>query len=129
MRFNGVNATMQAAVQFAAPAAAGILLSAGNAARRSRGGRSDSGSRHRPPVPRTDSRHKATPGDASAFADLKTGISYSLSEPLIGTLLLLYGLFIFLCVPAGFLAQLLVSRIYGDAYWYLTAVELAGFPE
>lgn len=29
MRFNGINAAMQAVVQFAAPAAAGILLSAG----------------------------------------------------------------------------------------------------
>ncbi len=127
MRFNGVNATMQAAVQFAAPAAAGILLSAGTL-RAALGvdvltAALGIGLLCRVPIP----GHKATPGDASAFADLKTGIRYSLSEPLIGTLLLLYGLFIFLCVPAGFLAQLLVSRIYGDAYWYLTAVELAGF--
>lgn len=40
---------------------------------------------------------------------------------------MVYGLFIFLCVPAGFLAQLFVSRTFGDTYWYLTAVEVVGF--
>ncbi|MGN1074262.1 MAG: MFS transporter, partial [Eubacteriales bacterium] len=30
-------------------------------------------------------------------------------------------------VPAGFMAGLLVSRVYGDTYWYLTASELVGF--
>lgn len=36
-------------------------------------------------------------------------------------------MFIFLCVPAGFMSALLVSRVYGDTYWYLTATELIGF--
>ena len=49
------------------------------------------------------------------------------SDKLLGKVLAVYGIFIFLCVPSGFLAQLLVSRVYGDTYWYLTAVELAGF--
>lgn len=127
MRFNGINAAMQAVVQFAAPAAAGILLSAGTL-RATLGvdvltAALGIGLLCCVPIP----GHKAARGDTSAFADLKTGIRYSLSEPLIGMLLLLYGFFIFLCVPAGFLAQLLVSRIYGNAYWYMTAVELAGF--
>lgn len=39
----------------------------------------------------------------------------------------MYGFFTLLCVPAGFLAGLLVRRVYGDTYWYLTAVELVGF--
>ena len=30
-------------------------------------------------------------------------------------------------MPAGFLAGLFVSRVYGDTYWHLTAVELVGF--
>ena len=46
---------------------------------------------------------------------------------MIGRLLIIYGLFVFLCVPAGFLAGLLVSRVYGDTYGYLTVVELVGF--
>lgn len=59
--------------------------------------------------------------------DLKTGFSYVFSHQEIGKILLLYGKFVFLCVPAGYLAGLLVSRIYGDTYWYLSAVELVGF--
>ena len=41
--------------------------------------------------------------------------------------LIFYGLFTFLCVPSGFMAGLFVNRVYGEAYWYLTAVEAAGF--
>ena len=41
--------------------------------------------------------------------------------------LVIYGLFVFLTVPAGYLSGLLVSRNFGDTYWYLTAVELFGF--
>ncbi|MBP3294821.1 MAG: MFS transporter, partial [Clostridia bacterium] len=41
--------------------------------------------------------------------------------------LTIYGLFVFFTVPAGYLSGLLVSRVYGDTYWYLTAAELAGF--
>lgn len=36
-------------------------------------------------------------------------------------------MFTFLCVPSGFMAGLFVNRVYGEAYWYLTAVEAAGF--
>ena len=54
-------------------------------------------------------------------------IQYTLSDQLIGNVLTVYGLFIFLCVPAGFLSQLFVSRVYGETYWHLTAVELTGF--
>ena len=61
------------------------------------------------------------------LSDLKTGISYVFSRRRISRLLMLYGLFVLLCVPAGFLAGLLVSRVYGDSYGSLTAVELAGF--
>ena len=35
--------------------------------------------------------------------------------------------FIFLCVPAGFLATLFVSRYYGDTYFHITLVEVIGF--
>lgn len=127
MRFNGINATMQSVVQFAAPAAAGALL--------------------------TVSTLSSTlvidivtaiagvgllsavliPGQAlqnegiSVWKDMKTGVKYTFSDKLIGKVLTVYGLFIFLCVPAGFLSQLFVSRVYGETYWYLTAVELTGF--
>ena len=63
----------------------------------------------------------------SVLSEIKAGISYSFSDKMIGNVLKLYGLFILLCVPAGFMAALLVSRVYGEAYWYLSAVELVGF--
>ena len=65
--------------------------------------------------------------ETSVLKDMKIGIKYTLSDKLIGKVLTVYGFFIFLCVPAGFLSQLFVSRVYGETYWYLTAVELAGF--
>ncbi len=127
MRYNGINATMQSVVQFAAPAAAGALLSVSTL--------------------RTTlfvdiitaalgigllacvliPKQTALQEKLSVFSDMKIGIIYSFKDKLIGKLLIVYGLFIFLCVPAGFLAQLLVSRVYGDTYWYLTAMELVGF--
>lgn len=72
-------------------------------------------------------KQKAPQEKLSVFADMKIGVSYAFSDKLIGKLLIIYGLFVFLCVPAGFMAGLLVSRVYGDTYWYLTAVELVGF--
>lgn len=65
--------------------------------------------------------------NVSVFADMKTGIRYAFGDKMIGRILVVYGLFILLCVPAGFMAGLLVSRMYGDTYWYLTAVEFVGF--
>ncbi|MGN1350050.1 MAG: MFS transporter, partial [Anaerovoracaceae bacterium] len=72
-------------------------------------------------------RQPAADRGASVFEDMKEGIRYTVSDKLIGKVLTVYGLFIFLCVPAGFLSQLFVSRVYGETYWYLTAVELTGF--
>ena len=42
-------------------------------------------------------------------------------------MLAVYGCFIALTVPSGYLAQLLAARVYGEHYGILTAVELAGF--
>ena len=127
MRYNGVNATMQSVVQFAAPAAAGALLSFAtlrealcvDVLTAALG----IGLLMAVALPRQPRAEQAQ----SVLADMKVGIRYAFSQKLIGRLLVTYGLFIFLCVPAGFLAQLLVSRVYGDTYWYLTAVELVGF--
>lgn len=127
MRYNGINATMQSVVQFVAPAAAGAILSVGtlratllidiltavfgigllSCVRIAR------------QIPQEES--------GSMLSEMKTGIRYSFSDKRIGKLLIVYGLFIFLSVPAGFMAGLLVSRVYGDTYWYLTASELVGF--
>ncbi len=127
MRYNGINATMQSVVQFAAPAAAGALLTVSTlratlmidvltAA-------VGVGLLSAVAMP----RQEPPQNEGSLLADMKLGIGYAFSHQLLGRLLAVYGIFIFLCVPAGFLAQLFVSRTFGDTYWYLTAVELVGF--
>lgn len=127
MRYNGINATMQSVVQFAAPAAAGALLTIStlgstlliDAATAIVG----IGLLSAVMIPKQAIQNR----ENSVFTDMKAGIKYTLSDKLIGKVLTVYGLFIFLCAPAGFLSQLLVSRVYGETYWYLTAVELSGF--
>ncbi|MBT9776781.1 MFS transporter [Clostridium sp. MCC353] len=127
IRYNGINAAMQSLVQFAAPAAAGIIFSVSSlpatlmidiltAA-------AGIGILLFIPLPKQRGKQE----EASVFSDMKTGLNYAFSNRRIGRLLLVYGLFTFLCVPGGFLAGLLVRRTYGDTYWYLTAVELTGF--
>lgn len=127
MRCNGIHATMQSVVQFAAPAVAGAVLSVGTF-------RSallidiltallGIGLLSCVLLPKQEASGK----QMAVFSEIKAGIRYSFSDRMIGKTLSVYGLFILLSVPAGFMAALLVSRVYGDAYWYLTAVELVGF--
>ena len=56
-----------------------------------------------------------------------TTIRENLSHQGIRPVLAVYGCFIALTVPSGYLAQLLAARVYGEHYGILTAVELAGF--
>ena len=49
---------------------------------------------------------------APVFAEMQEEIRYAVKERFLGKLIMLFGLFIFLCVPAGFLATLFVSRYY-----------------
>ena len=127
MRFNGINATMQSVVQFADPAAAGVLLTINTLSSTLIIDTATAivgiGLLSAVIIPKQAIQNKET----SVFIDMKIGIKYTLSDKLIGKVLTVYGLFIFLCVPAGFLSQLFVSRVYGETYWYLSAVELAGF--
>lgn len=132
MKINGYNASIQSAVQFAAPAAAGLVLS------------------FMPlsavlmidivtavigvgilcfvavPVRETTETSQDVE-NSSMFADMKKGFSYVLSEYSLRYLILSFGLFILLCVPAGFLCSLYVTRYFSDSYIYLSGVELAGF--
>ena len=127
MKYNGMNATMQSIVQFAAPAVAGTVLSIGTF-------RSTLfidivtaligiGLLSCVLLPKQEVSNE----NVSVMSEIKAGISYAFSDKVIGKMLIVYGLFILLSVPAGFMAALLVSRVYGDVYWYLTAVELVGF--
>lgn len=127
IRYNGINATMQSVVQFAAPAAAGALLTSSTLRATLMvdvmTAITGVGLLSAVLIPKQEICKEET----TIFTDMKIGVKYTFSDRLLGKLITVYGLFIFLCVPAGFLAQLLVSRVYGDTYWYLTAVELSGF--
>ena len=127
MRYNGLNAAMQSLVNFAAPAAAGAVFAVSDlrttlmidvvTAVMGTGLLSclalpgQRGTRERSPL----------------LADIRAGVSCAFSHRLAGRLLVLYGLVTFFCVPGGYLAGLFVRRTFGETYWYLTAVELAGF--
>jgi DHA3 family macrolide efflux protein-like MFS transporter len=127
MRYNGINATMQSIVQFAAPAAAAVVLST-NSLRSTLAidiltAMIGIGLLSCILLPKQGKAQKAS----SILADMGIGVRYVYSYIAIRKILILYGLFIFLTIPAGYLSGLLVSRVYGDTYWYLTAVELVGF--
>ena len=127
MKYNGINATAQSIVQFAAPAVAGTVLSIGtfrftlfiDIVTAFIG----VGLLSCVLLPNQETSNE----NVSVLSEIKKGISYAFSDKVIGKILIVYGLFILLSVPAGFMAALLVSRVYGDVYWYLTAVELVGF--
>ncbi len=128
MRVNGINATLQYVIQFLTPAAAGAILSMGNL-------------RATLMIDiltaivgisllfclRLPKTRETTEVQPSVLADVRGGFAYLRSEQFLAKLLLLYGLFILLSVPGGFLSALLVTRVYGGSYWNLTIVELVGF--
>ena len=127
MRYNGINATMQSIVNLAAPAAAGAVFAVSTLSATLMidiviailG----TGLLSCLALPKQNAPTEKT----ALFSDMKIGVLYVFSNKLIGKLLIVYGLFTFFCVPAGYLAGLLVRRIFGDTYWYLTAVEVVGF--
>ena len=126
MKFNGINATVQSVVQFAAPAIAGSILTWGSF----RGAlmvdvvTAIVGIGLLGAIAIPFARKAET---APVFAEMQEGIRYAVKERFLGKLIMLFGLFIFLCVPAGFLATLFVSRYYGDTYFHMTLVEVIGF--
>lgn len=127
MRYNGIYATMQSIVNFAAPAAAGAVFSISTLPATlmidvvttllGTGLLSFLVLPKQNPIAQKD----------SLCSDIKTSVKYVFADKPIGVLLIVYGLFTFFCVPAGYLAGLLVRRTFGDTYWCLTAVELVGF--
>ena len=127
MRYNGINATMQSVVQFGAPAAAAVVLTMSTL-------RAalmidiftaviGIGVFSSILLPKQEKPQEMT----SVLKDIGVGIRYAHSCMAVRKTLVIYSLFVFLTVPAGYLSGLLVSRNYGDTYWHLTAVELFGF--
>ncbi|MBQ1257206.1 MAG: MFS transporter, partial [Clostridia bacterium] len=122
-----INATMQSVVQFGAPAAAAVVLTMSTL-------RAalmidiftaviGIGVFSSILLPKQEKPQEMT----SVLKDIGVGIRYAHSCMAVRKTLVIYSLFVFLTVPAGYLSGLLVSRNYGDTYWHLTAVELFGF--
>ena len=128
MRVNGINATLQSIIQFATPAAAGAILSLGSFVSALLIDIATAvvgiGLLCCIALPRQTIAQGEPP---SVFADVREGLRYIRTERFFAKLMLLYGLFILLSVPGGFLSALLVTRVYGGSYWNLTIVELIGF--
>ncbi len=128
MRFNGINSSMQSMVQFAAPAVAGAIMAFGSL----------NG------ILMIDVLTAIVGVTLLAFisipehciakerkhlpfwADLKEGIRFSFAAQFVGKLLVIYGAFIFLCVPSSFLTALMIERTFGGHYMYLSVNEMVG---
>lgn len=129
IRYNGINGSMMAIVQFASPAVAGGILSVGS---------------FQwillidvvtaiigiiilclVPIGNLFAMEEA-PAE-TFFVDMKAGIIYAAGEKKIRWLLITYGAFIFLSVPSSFLTVLLIERSFGSNYLFLTVNEMAGF--
>lgn len=130
MRANGINSTLQSIANFAAPAAAGAVMSLSNlqwalcidivtAAI------GISLLCFINILSSKDENHGTR--KECLFSDIVGGVSYAVKTKMVGGLLLLFGIFIFLSIPAGFLANLFVARSFGDSYSNLMLVEVVGF--
>ncbi|MBX8939075.1 MFS transporter [Enterococcus gilvus] len=128
IRYNGINSSMMAIVQFASPAVAGAVLSIGSfhwlllldVATALIGIILLS-------FVTITKLKKAEQSEQTFFADMKAGISYAAKELVVKRLLFTYGAFIFLSVPSSFLTVLMIERTFGNSYMYLTVNEMAGF--
>lgn len=129
MRYNGFNSTAQAVIQFAAPAAAGSILAFGSLSTILIVDVATAvvgiGILSALVIPRPNPT--STAQDFSTLSDLKTGIRYSFGKPAIRTVLIVYGIFIFLSVPSGFMSALFVERVFDGNYLYLSISEMVGF--
>lgn len=63
-------------------------------------------------------------GPHTVTAELKSGILYTWTHPLLRVLLISYGVTFILITPASFLSPLMVARTFGDEVWKLTANEM-----
>lgn len=130
MRFNGINSTVQSIIQFAAPAAAGAVMTLGTL----------NNTLYIDvatavvgisvlafiAVPCDIAQAPKAEGE-DALSEIKAGVSYAAQTGTLRRALIIYGAFIFLSVPSGFLSALMVSRTFGESYVNLTVVEMVGF--
>jgi len=129
MKVNGINGSVQSMVNLAAPAVAGAVLSYGEiyyillidvvTAVVGIGVLSF--------VPIPMYQKAAEKMEGGYFADLKEGLRYSLGNRFIRQLMIISIVYALLIVPCAFLNVLMVTRTFGDSYWYLTLNEMLFF--
>ena len=129
MKFNGVNSSIQSVIQFASPLVAGGILVLGSISNilfidviTAVIGVSILSF-----IKIEQKSIQKTEEKASTINDIKEGIRFSISDKLIGKLLLIYGIFIFLSVPSSFMSSLIITRNFGQDYMYLSICETIGF--
>lgn len=129
MKFNGINSSVQSAIQFTSPLVAGAILAFSSISNilfidvltaiigisilifikvENK------------TIIKTEEKN-------SMFKDIKEGIKFSISEKVVGKLLWVYGMFIFLSVPSSFMVSLIITRNFGQDYIYLSICETVGF--
>lgn len=131
MRFNGINSTAQSIIQFAAPAAAGAVMTLGtlNVTLFVDVATAVVGISVLALIAIPGDKKELSPGaeEAGALSEIKAGVSYAAKTAALRRALIIYGVFIFLSVPSGFLSALMVSRTFGESYVKLMAIEMVGF--
>lgn len=129
MKFNGIKSAIESVVQFVAPATAGVILTFASLkdtlyidVATAVIGIGILSFIAIPLIPKHNDENRV-----SFLSDMKAGFGYVRENGILSRVLIIFGLFIFACVPIGFMANLFVSRTYGDSYYYLTFVEVTGF--
>lgn len=64
--------------------------------------------------------------DSSVLKELREGVRYTWSQPLLRVMLVCYAVTFVLITPAAFLSPLMVVRSFGSEVWKLTANECCG---
>ena len=128
-RVNGYNGTIQSIVQFISPFAAGAIMAISpiynilliDVATAIIG----IGILVMLKIPRRQPAEKAK--KTSIFTEMKEGFRFTWKHKFLRKLLATYGIYIFLCVPSGFLTALMIERTFGDNVMLLTVNETVGF--
>lgn len=63
-------------------------------------------------------------GTLSMWKELKEGLSYTISHPIVSRILVFYGICFFLLTPVAFLSPLMIERSFGGEVWRLSANEI-----
>lgn len=127
MRYNGINMTIQSAAQFAAPIIAGLVLSLGDlpAVFMIDIATAVIGISMLSAITIPDSGGQGDPSSGLMMETVQ-GIGYVQGNRPIARVLFMYGAFIFLSVPSGFMSALLLERTFDASYGMIALSEVIG---